>query len=82
MWDSDKVISQRSRRNSFYFSYKSDGFCILGYGFDSKRLLQCMLLLLLPPRFGKVCDRDVTCFSSVRLKEGLPKRRSFFMPMT
>ena len=41
-----------------------------------------MLLLLLPPRLGKVCDRDVTCYSSVRLKEGLPNRRPFFMPMT
>ena len=41
-------------------TYKSDGLCILGYGFDSRRRFHALLLLLPNPLFGQVCNRGLT----------------------
>jgi len=59
MFQSSKKTLQRKLSQ---YTYNSDGVCILGYGFDSKRLHRGLLLLLSNPSFGKVCCRGMTAF--------------------
>ena len=42
------------------YPYNADGFCILGYGYDSPLVFRVLLLLLPTPDLGQVCNRVMT----------------------